>query len=398
MHRILWEVPIPGLRLPVHAYGFFLVLGFFLALHVAVRRGARVGLSSADVHDLSLVALLGGLAGARLFHVLENASTYDFGFLHAGRDVPAASVVAGVVLGVLALGAALGSPGRGAAIVFAAVAFLGARIAGVVRSDPQAILALAVLAVVLGGAVAKGRSRLAGVDWRRLRTWLAILLAAVAGAWFTTRSLYPQRWDWRAVAMWEGGLTFFGGFLLAVSGVLALAAWRSLPILATADALAPSVALALAFTRHGCFFNGCCWGKPCPSWFPGVRFPPGSFPADSALLAGPDGWSVPLYPAQVFESLLAFSLFLLLSWWFPRRRRTGEVFLLLGGLYSIGRFALEFLRQDTWDTRPLAAFPLTISQCVSAGVLAASLAGYALLRRRPVERIHSSRATCNSPN
>ena len=75
-----------------------------------------------------------------------------------------------------------------------------------------------------------------------------------------------------------------------IGAVLAslLVIWRyRMPLLATADAHGPSVALGLAIGRLGCFFNGCCYGDPCDlPW--AVQFPAGSSPWWHQAV-GPDG-------------------------------------------------------------------------------------------------------------
>lgn len=57
--------------LTVHWYGILLVAGFIAALWTANRRGQKVGLSPALLTDLALWLLVGGVAGARLLHVLS---------------------------------------------------------------------------------------------------------------------------------------------------------------------------------------------------------------------------------------------------------------------------------------------------------------------------------------
>jgi hypothetical protein len=64
----------------------------------------------------------------------------------------------------------------------------------------------------------------------------------------------------RVLAIWEGGLVFYGGFIGSV-----LVAWlymrrHGMNFLAHADTLIPSVALGHFFGRLGCFGAGCCWG------------------------------------------------------------------------------------------------------------------------------------------
>ena len=65
--------------------------------------------------------------------------------------------------------------------------------------------------------------------------------------------------------IWEGGLTFCGGFLLAIVAAIGYLRFAKQPILYWLDIIAPSVALGEAFGRLGCFLNGCCYGDVCPA-------------------------------------------------------------------------------------------------------------------------------------
>ena len=60
-----------------------------------------------------------------------------------------------------------------------------------------------------------------------------------------------------------GGLVVYGAFFGGMLG-LGLFWWRHrVPLLATADLIAPSMLLGLALGRVGCLLNGCCYGGPC---------------------------------------------------------------------------------------------------------------------------------------
>ena len=164
----------------------------------------------------------------------------------------------------------------------------------------------------------------------------------------------------------EGGLVFYGGFILAFTAECVYAKWpairrwlsqmettgvdgkpkKSISLLALLDVLGPAMALAHAFGRVSCFMQGCCFGKPAPGGFPlAVHFPPDS-PAAFRYPAVPTGGSVPVYPVQLFESagnLLMCAVLLLLL---RKRKHVGTI----GGvyliLYGVMRFLLEFMRGD----------------------------------------------------
>ena len=71
MRPVLIEIPLPGgLRIPLHAFGVMIVLGFLLACHVGDREARRRGLPD-FMYDLGLVMLLTGIAGGRLFYYFQ---------------------------------------------------------------------------------------------------------------------------------------------------------------------------------------------------------------------------------------------------------------------------------------------------------------------------------------
>jgi phosphatidylglycerol---prolipoprotein diacylglyceryl transferase len=79
--------------------------------------------------------------------------------------------------------------------------------------------------------------------------------------------------------------------------------------------------------------------------------------------------SVPVHPAQLYAAIDAGLLAALLWFYFPFRRRDGEVFAILVTLHPISRFLLEMIRSDEPGQFGTG---LTISQWISLGVLAAA--------------------------
>jgi phosphatidylglycerol:prolipoprotein diacylglycerol transferase len=78
---------------------------------------------------------------------------------------------------------------------------------------------------------------------------------------------------------------------------------------------------------------------------------------------------VRLHPAQLYESIATFVIFGLLLWWFPKKKRDGDVFLCYMGLYAVARFFLEFLRGDE-DRGFVFNHLLSTSQFIALLVLA----------------------------
>ena len=170
--------------------------------------------------------------------------------------------------------------------------------------------------------------------------------------------------------IWEGGLVFYGGLVLAAGVSIAYMWRRRLPIWKMADLFAPSVALGLFFGRIGCFFAGCCYGKEADlPW--AVTF---TDPNSLARL------NIPLHPTQLYDAANGLVIFLFLIWMTRRKTFDGEIFWLLLFLYSVLRFLVEMLRGDPRGF--LLDSILSTSQAV--GVVLAILSFYMLfyLRRR----------------
>jgi phosphatidylglycerol:prolipoprotein diacylglycerol transferase len=147
--------------------------------------------------------------------------------------------------------------------------------------------------------------------------------------------------------LWEGGLVFYGGALAATGAVALFARRQGWAFGRVADVLAPSLALGHAFGRLGCFFAGCCFGKP---WRAGLAFPPGSVAFDYLASTGaisPDAAATPpLHPTQLYEAAGELLIFFLLLRARPRQRFAGATALLYAAAYAGLRFVVEVFRGD----------------------------------------------------
>ncbi|MDA1054145.1 MAG: prolipoprotein diacylglyceryl transferase [Planctomycetota bacterium] len=90
--------------------------------------------------------------------------------------------------------------------------------------------------------------------------------------------------------------------------------------------------------------------------------------------------SQPVHPTQIYSSINAALLCLVVWFAYPFRRRHGDILLLLFGLYSITRFLLEAIRTDEGGQLGTS---FTISQLVSLGVLALCVGLWLVLLRQP---------------
>jgi phosphatidylglycerol:prolipoprotein diacylglycerol transferase len=172
---------------------------------------------------------------------------------------------------------------------------------------------------------------------------LWMLLASLIGSkilmLFTEPEYRDNPWGLLSFDFLRSGGVFYGGLLGAVvAGYFLMKRYR-LPWWKTADACAPGIAIGNFFGRQGCFAAGCCWGEPTSlPW--GVKF----------TELGHEITGVPidhyLHPTQLYESFAMLLVFLFLLWLHKRKRFDGQVLLVYALLYSIIRFAIEFVRDD----------------------------------------------------
>lgn len=161
------------------------------------------------------------------------------------------------------------------------------------------------------------------------------------------------------------GMTFEGGL---IGGLVSFFIFYKVIMMSfdhfeqNANCIAPSVVIAHCFGRIGCFFGGCCFGKPTKS-FIGVQFPNGSL---AEQYYGP---GIKVIPTQLIEAIFLLVLFLLLT--FILFRHAFSYYLIF---YGIFRFIIEFFRGDNRGT--LFQTFLSPSQCLS---ILMGIAGLALL-------------------
>ncbi len=169
--------------------------------------------------------------------------------------------------------------------------------------------------------------------------------------------------------VWEGGMSFHGGFL----GVIIAMAWfahsRAKNWLAITDFIAPLVPLGLGAGRLGNFINAELWGRPTDlPW----------------AMVFPNIDNLPRHPSQLYEFALEGLALFALVWWFSRTPRPVGVVsgvFLLG--YGVLRFVVEYSREPD-GFLGLLALGLSMGQWLSVPM---ALAGIAMLlwayRKRP---------------
>ena len=131
------------------------------------------------------------------------------------------------------------------------------------------------------------------------------------------------------------GFVIYGAIIGGVLAVYTYSKSKKWNTLEVFDLAVPGLALAQGFGRIGCFLAGCCYGAETHTHI-GIIFPKDSL--------APSG--IPLYPTQIMSSVFDFTLAIFLLWYSKRCKKNGRVFAMYLILYSIGRFLVEFLRND----------------------------------------------------
>ncbi len=199
-------------------------------------------------------------------------------------------------------------------------------------------------AYLLGLQFALRRARKRGLDPNRvmdLGIW--IIISALVGAKllllvveFDTYRHPAEFWT----LMRSGGV-FYGGLIAAVVVALWYLRHYRMPMWTVTDVFAPGIALGHVVGRMGCFFAGCCFGRPT-----GVPWAITFHDTFAARNVGTP-LNVPLHPTQLYEaSAELLILGLLLASERQGRQFPGRTFWLYMFLYGVSRFVIEFYRGD----------------------------------------------------
>ena len=261
--------------------------------------------------------------------------------------------------------------------------------------DPEVFVNAALIALVTGIVGARASHVLENLDE------------------FTRADLSPWQNLKNVFNMRSGGLTYYGGFLLAVPSTILYGVKKKVPIRLGMDIMAPCIVLALGFGRVGCFLNGCCHGAECDlPW--AVSFPYYSnayqdqfddterpLPVPGPLLehdpdtgkdrlisperlkaAGPQYWQLAqsqrsrkVHPAQLYSTITAWMLAVLLLAYFTLPHAPGRVFALMLVLEGATRFLLELLR-----TEPSVAGRLSLSMIIGIGLVVGGIVMWVAFR------------------
>nr|WP_281719332.1 prolipoprotein diacylglyceryl transferase [Nitrosomonas nitrosa] len=163
-------------------------------------------------------------------------------------------------------------------------------------------------------------------------------------------------------AVWQGGMSFHGGFIGVIIAMILLAHKHKLQWLTVTDFIAPLVPLGLGAGRIGNFINGELWGRPTDvAW--GMIFPHVD--------------NVPRHPSQLYEfALEGIALFILIWIYSSKPRPLGAV----SGMFMIGygtfRSFAEFFREPDDGFMGVLTLGISMGQWLSLPMI---IAGVGLL-------------------
>lgn len=225
-----------------------------------------------------------------------------------------------------------------------------------------------------------------------LLTWviLGVVLGGRLGfALFYQPGYYLQN-PLQILRVWEGGMSFHGGFL----GVVVAGVWfcrrEGIPMLSLADLMAIVAPIGIGLGRIANFINAELWGRPTTlPW--GV-----AFPGEAAQTCPGVTGICARHPSQLYEALLEGLILLLVLLYVTYRKgwlaHPGRIAGLFFAGYGAARFAVEFVRQPdaqfVSEGNPLglavqmAGWGLTMGQILSLPMIAAGVWFITRARRR----------------
>lgn len=386
MKVVLFEIPVIGFE--IRSFGVMAMLAFLAGfLTVIYRVSSR---SSEDINydfymDLSIVCLITGLIGARIFYVIQEGYTFELFSIPQffSGNFNTIGILIGLITAIFLY-------------VFTRSQYVQKQtgwFTQIKRDVRQPRMVLFLLALCLIGGFVGGRT-----------------LFVLKQTGKNSQALGQSPFD--IFKVWKGGLVFYGGFFLAfISGILYIKHW-GYSVLEKGDLFAPAFLLAQSTSRWGCFLVGDDFGTRVAASHPfAVQFPMHPIEKSSQFICTQrDIWTkwvarqadiyvyqmqkglinscqevveegvslsshtLTVHPAQIYMSggvFLCFLLLLGLEKWQPWK---GWSLGWMVVLYSIHRFIVEFWRGDpvpVYDWSPIVTFAklLHLPQVHAGGVV-----------------------------
>ncbi|MFG5381786.1 prolipoprotein diacylglyceryl transferase [Yoonia sp. R2-816] len=192
------------------------------------------------------------------------------------------------------------------------------------------------------------------------------------------------------IRIWDGGLSFHGGFLGVVLGVYLFSRRHNVSLPDLSDIIAVSATPAILLVRIANFVNAELWGRPTDlPW--GVIFPGASAQACATVTEPCVRHPSQLYEAGL-EGLLLGTLLLFLAFRFGALKKPWLLTAIFFMGYGLARFIVEFVRQPDAQFVSVGnelglrlhidGYGLTMGQLLSLPMIIAGITVILIARRR----------------
>jgi phosphatidylglycerol:prolipoprotein diacylglycerol transferase len=190
-------------------------------------------------------------------------------------------------------------------------------------------------ALVRADSLWSGKAPLTVLDFDDFVVWvtLGIILGGRIGYVLFYNPAHFAAHPLEIIQLWNGGMSFHGGFTGCVLAVVLFARKRDLPILSLGDITCAVGTVGVFLGRIANFINGELWGRAADvPW----------------AMVFPSGGPIPRHPSQLYEAGLE-GLLLFAVLFFAMRagalKRPGMIIGLFAVVYALARSFCEFFRE-----------------------------------------------------
>ena len=174
--------------------------------------------------------------------------------------------------------------------------------------------------------------------------------------------------------LWNGGMSFHGGFIGCGVAIVLFALRRGVPMLSLSDVVTAVAPIGLFLGRLANFINGELWGRPSDVWW---------------AMVFPNGGPLPRHPSQLYEATLeGLVLFVVLAAlvWRGGFKRPGLVTGAFAIGYGVARIICELFREPDAQLGFLwGGLTMGMLLCIPLILVGVALLALAL-RREPIAK------------